>query len=98
MGNISGDETSFNGRTVYEADLSELMDALGGFGMADMQGAQIETLKVWIDVETNTIVGMTADMVMPAELVGDVSGESMAIRMDFSLNDFNDPALEIDLP
>jgi hypothetical protein len=98
LGNITGDETTYNGRDAYKADLRDMMDALGGLGLSEFEGGDISEMTVWIDVETNAIIGLEAQIAMPAELLGGASGDSINLNMQFSLDQFNDPSLTIDLP
>lgn len=98
-GNISGDATTFNGRTAYEADLTDLFGAFAGLGMAGIDADMVDAMQVWIDAETNTIIGLYAEITMPAEFLegSGVEGDTQMV-MEFELDNFDDPTLSIDLP
>ena len=102
FGVVSGDEELINGRPAVRADLADLVDTLGGLGlMAGFEGAVVHEMTVWIDVETNSILAMAADIEMSDELMGDLAGADtgpVAMRMDFSVSDVNDPSLGVEIP
>ncbi len=102
FGAITGDEELIDGRPTVRADLADLVGDLGSLGlMAGFDGASFNQMTVWIDTETNIVVGMYADMEMSDEMLAGLgAGETgpVAIIMDFSLSQVNDPDLEIELP
>lgn len=99
MGIIDGAETTFNGRSAIEADLTELLGALSGLGLTGVDEDFVQSMTVWIDVETDTVIGLEASLEMPAELLGGLSDEgTVTMVMEFALDDFNDSTLRIDLP
>jgi hypothetical protein len=98
LGDISAEETTFHGRAVYKADLSELMGALGGLGLAGAEAEFLKSMVVWIDVETNTVIGLNAELEMPADFMGGTSEDPVPMTMEFALDQFNDPGLVIERP
>jgi hypothetical protein len=99
LGFIDGTETTFNGRSATQADLTELLGALSGLGLTGVDDDFVQSMTVWIDVETDTVIGMQASLEMPAELLGGLAEEGyVTMAMDFALDNFNDPTLSIELP
>lgn len=102
FGAVTGDEELIDGRPAVRADLADLVDTLGGLGLiAGFDGAVINEMTVWIDVETNTILAMATDIEMSEELMGDLADADtgpVAMRMDFSISDVNDPSLGVEIP
>jgi len=98
LGDINGEETTFHGRAVYKANLTELMGALGGLGLAGAEAEFLKSMVVWIDVETDTVIGLDAELEMPADFMGGGTQEPVPMTMEFALDQFNDPGLIIELP
>lgn len=98
LGDISSEETTFHGRTAYKANLTELMGALGGLGLTGAEAEFLKSMVVWIDVETDTVIGLDAELEMPAEFMGGAAEEPVPMSMEFALDQFNDPGLAIELP
>lgn len=102
FGAVSGDEELIDGRPAVRADLADLVDTLGGFGLiTGFEGAVIHEMTVWIDVETNTILALAADLEMSDELMGELAGAEtgpVAMTMDFTISDVNDQSLSVDVP
>jgi hypothetical protein len=98
LGGISGEETTFHGRAVYQANLTELLGALGGLGLAGAEAEFLKSMVVWIDIETNTVIGLDAELEMPADFMGGVSEDPIPMTMEFALDQFNDSGLVIERP
>jgi hypothetical protein len=102
FGGISGDEELIDGRAAVRADLADFAKSFGGLGLVGgFEGAVINEMTVWIDVETNTVLAMTADIEMTEELVGDLGGTEtgpVKMKMDFSISDVNSQLLSVELP
>ncbi|MCP3996473.1 MAG: hypothetical protein GY722_15665, partial [bacterium] len=95
-----GEPEVFQGRQAAKIDIASLpgdmddMAALAGF-----DGADIDHLIIWLDIETEVFLGMIAEMTLSEELMAEAgdTGE-VTIVMDFSLSQVNDPALVVELP
>ena len=102
FGYIDGEEETIGGRTAIRADLTELLDGLGGLGLlSGFEGATINEMTLWIDEETNTVLAMTTDMEMSGELMSEFGADDtgpVGIVMDFALSQINDPGLMVELP
>lgn len=102
MGDIGGNEEVINGRTAIRADLADLMKGLGGLGMiSGFEGAEINELTVWVDVETNTVLAMVADLAMSEDLMGEFGAAGtgpVSLVMNFEISQINDPDLVVELP
>ena len=69
---------------------------MGGF-----EGATINELTMWFDVETNAIIAMVADMAMSDEMMAEFGADGtgpVGIVMSFELSQINDPSLAVELP
>jgi hypothetical protein len=102
-GQINGQETVRNGRPTVETDITKLM-GLGGIGVVGgFEGATVNEMVMWIDVETNTAVAVLADVELSAELLagqggGDLGASSMKMVMEFGVDQINDPSLSVREP
>ena len=96
---LSGDVIDYNGRSAYQADFTEVLGALGGLGLTGVSSDMIEDMQVWIDEETTTIIGLYTELAVPASMLEGADAEgSTTMIMEFSLDNFNDPGLSIELP
>jgi len=102
FGYIDGEEETIAGRTAIRADLTELLEGLGGMGLlAGFEGATINEMTLWVDAESNAVLAMTTDMEMSGELMGEFGADGtgpVSIVMAFELSQINDPGLVVQLP
>ena len=102
FGYIDGEQETIAGRTAIRADLTELLDGLGGMGLlAGFEGATINEMTLWVDAETNTVLAMSTDMEMSGELMSEFGADGtgpVSIVMAFELSQINDPSLMVELP
>ena len=95
-----GEPGDLSGRPAARIDIADLPDDFDEMAaLAGFEGAEVDRLIIWIDMETEVFLAMTAEMKLSAELMeeaGDI-GE-VSIVMDFSISQVNDPALVVDLP
>ncbi len=102
FGTITGEEDLIDGRPAVKADLAGLIKELGGLGiMGGFEGATINDLIMWFDVETNAIIAMNADMEMSDEMMSEFGADGtgpIGILMRFELTQINDPSLVVELP
>lgn len=102
FGDIDGNEEMIGGRPAIRANLTELLEGLGGIGaLAGFDGATINEMTLWVDQETNTVLAMTTDMEMSGELMTEFGADGtgpVSIVMAFELSQINDPNLKIELP
>ncbi|MFW2383674.1 MAG: hypothetical protein ACN4GZ_18125 [Acidimicrobiales bacterium] len=102
-GKITGEETVRNGRPTIKTDITKLM-GLGGLGMVQgFEGATVNEMVMWVDVETNTAVAVLADVELSAELLASQAGEdlgtgSMKMVMEFGVDQINDSSLSVSTP
>jgi hypothetical protein len=99
---VSGPEELIDGRPAHKADISKHLVGLGNFSdLAGYEGATIHELIVWVDIETNTLIAMTADIVVPEEVVAESGTEGsgdVELVMEFAISDVNDPSLVVEVP
>jgi hypothetical protein len=98
LAGVTGDEVTFNGRSAYKADLSEMTSALSDLGFAGIDTEFLKAMTVWLDIDTGTVIGLNAQLEMPPELMQGLTENSIPMTMEFSLDNVNDPTLSIDIP
>ena len=102
-GTINGETTIRNGRPTIKTDITKLM-GVGGLGLVQgFEGATVNEMVMWVDVETNTAVAVLADVELSAELLASQAGEglgtgSMKMVMEFGVDQINDPSLSVQIP
>lgn len=102
---ISGDTEQFAGRPAVKVDLREMLDYTGNLGMVQgVEDAVINKMDMWIDQETNVVLGLSANIAMDAGelgdlgLAGDANSDTVALTMDLALDRINDPSIAIAIP
>ena len=101
---FTGEKTTIDGREVYRADLTELLGLAGGLGVAgDLEGATINEMAMWIDIETGAPLRVVADMELPEDFMGalDESAEAtgdLKLVMEVSVERIDDPTLTVRTP
>jgi hypothetical protein len=104
LGRPIGEEVDIDGRTAIKADLTEALDVIGGFGLVDgLESATINRMVMWVDTETNVVLGLSADMELDAEFAaefGATAGDTgpVSMLMKLRVERINDPTLSIDVP
>ena len=104
FGRAVGDTEDFAGRNAVRLDLTEMLDFAGGLGVIpDLEGAVINAMTMWVDKETNVVLGVFADVEIDAAALGDLGlgtepVESVAMTMDLRVEQVNDPAVSVELP
>jgi hypothetical protein len=104
FGRAVGNAEDFAGRSAVRLDLTEMLDFAGGFGVIpDLEGAVINAMTMWVDEETNVVLGVFADIVIDSAALGDLGlgtepVDSVEMTMDLRVEQVNDPAVSIDLP
>ncbi len=104
FGRAVGDNEEFAGRDAIRLDLTELLGIAGGMGMIpDLEEATISEMVMWVDADTNVVLGLLADLEIDAAALGDlgVPGEApqkVAMTMDLRLDQINDQSLQVELP
>ncbi len=98
LNGVTGKEVTYNGRSAYEANLSELSGALSDLGFAGVDTEFLKAMTVWLDIETGTVIGLSAQLEMPPELMEGLTDTTIPMTMEFSLDNINDSSLSIDIP
>lgn len=101
---ISGDTEQYAGRTAVKVDLQEIIELGGGFGMVpEVQDATINVMDMWIDQETNVVLGLYAEIAMDPEnldlgLPGGEGADTVVMTMELELGRINDPTVSVEIP
>lgn len=101
---LKGEKTTIDGREVYRADLTQLLGLAGGLGMAgDLDGAVINEMAIWIDIETGAPLRVVADMELPEDFVADLDEGAeftggMKMQMEVAVTNINDSTLAVATP
>jgi hypothetical protein len=105
FGRATGETEDFAGRSAVKIDLTELLDFAGGIGVVpDLDDAMINSMVMWIDEETNVVLGLFADIEVDPAALGDIgipTGEptgGVAMVMDLRVEQVNDPAVSVEQP
>jgi hypothetical protein len=100
-----GQLEEFAGRPAIKVDLVSVVDFGGSLGVIpEVQDATINQMEMWVDEETNVVLGLYADVaVAPGSLgdlgiPGDEAADTVSVIMDLSIDRINDPAISITIP
>lgn len=100
-----GDVEEFAGRNAIKVDLTTILDFGGSLGVVpEVQDAVINAMDMWVDVETNAVLGLYADIAMDPSALDDLgvpgagTGEAIVMTMDLRIDRINDPTIKIVAP
>ena len=99
----TGEEVAYSGRSAIKVDLATIIDYGGSLGVVpEIEDAVINAFDMWVDAETNAVLGLYADVALDssaiAEVPGATAGEPVAMTMDISIDRVNDPAIAVVSP
>mgnify|MGYP001819891897 CR=1 FL=1 len=96
-----GDEEEFAGRAAVKTDLTEVIGAVGSVGpMPGFEDATVNEIAMWVDTETNVVLGLEADIEIGGDFLGEIgaaadTGGDVALLMTFQIDQVNDPSLSV---
>ncbi|MDX2468045.1 MAG: hypothetical protein QNL12_12075 [Acidimicrobiia bacterium] len=101
---LDGEQTTRNGRATIKADVTQMTGLTGGLGLVPgFEGAKMNEMTMWIDVETNAMVALRTDVELDEELLaaaggGEAGTGPMKMVMEFSIDQLNSPSLSVREP
>ena len=105
FGRAVGDTEDFSGRSAVKVDLTEVLGFAGGVGVIpDLEDAVINSMVMWIDEETNVVLGLFADIEVDPGALGDLGipteepTGAVAMVMDLRVDRINDSTISVELP
>ncbi|MDJ0925948.1 MAG: hypothetical protein QNJ77_15460 [Acidimicrobiia bacterium] len=105
FGRAVGDTEDFAGRQAVKLDLTEVLGLAGGMGMIpDIEDAVINSMVMWVDEETNVVLGLFADVELDSAALGDFGvpgsepADAVAMVMELRVEQVNDPTLDVAIP
>lgn len=99
-----GEEEEYAGRPAIKVDLRSAIEIGGGLGVIpDINDATFNQMDLWVDAETNVVLGMYADLRVAPGTLGQLGlpgegSDPIAVTMDLQTDRINDPSVSVTIP